>query len=291
MPRSMTGFGRAQGQSGGLAVTVEIKSVNHRYFEYSSRIPRGYMFLDEKVKSFLQERIGRGKVDVYLDISAVDAVDCEVLVNTALAQEYVKALRELEQNIAARDDISVTRIAAYPDVLTVRRAAVDEQTVWEAVLAVLQEAFSVFVAMREREGCRMEQDIRGRCETISQAVARVEERSPQLVEEHMQRLAARIRELLDSAVDEQRLLTEAALFADKTAVAEETVRLRSHLAEMDRLLTREEPIGRNLDFLMQEMNREANTIGSKIQDADLARVVVGIKTELEKIREQIQNIE
>ena len=292
MIKSMTGYGRGQATVEGMDITVEIKSVNHRYYEYTSRLPRTYGFLDDKLKSYLQGSISRGKVDVYVSIDIVDAPGSEVAVNYALAEGYLRGLRALAERYGLRDDITVANLARYPDILTVRKAAEDEEKIWEAVRRVADMALERFLQMREREGARMREDVLNRRRTILEAVAVVEERSPQTVKEHMDKVEARMRELLDTAtVDEQRLLTEAALFADKIAVAEETVRLLSHLDQLEHMLDSGEPVGRKLDFLVQEINREANTIGSKSQDVQLARVVVDIKAEIEKIREQIQNIE
>ena len=292
MVRSMTGYGRGQDTIAGLSIVVEIKSVNHRFYEYSSRLPRVYGFLDDKLKNFLQQRISRGKVDVFVQIDSLEADNTEVLVNYGLAEGYVNALHELAERFDLRDDLSVTALSRYPDILTVRQSAVDEDTVWAAVQTVAGQALENFIAMREKEGARLREDVLSRGQTILEAVAKVEERSPQTVREHMQKVEARMRELLDgAAVDEGRLLTEAALYADKIAVAEETVRLRSHIDQLGHLLDSGEAVGRKLDFLVQEMNREANTIGSKCSDLELTRIVVDIKAEIEKIREQIQNIE
>lgn len=292
MIRSMTGYGRGQQTLGGMDITVEIRSVNHRYYEYSSRLPRVYGFLDERLKGYLQKAVSRGKVDVGVWIDTVDAPGSEVVVNHALAEGYLKALHELAQTYGLRDDVSVNTLSRFPDILTVRKAAEDEDAIWEAVRQVADEALAGFVAMREREGARLREDVLARRQTILRAVEQVEARSPEIVREHMAKVEARMKELLSTAtVDEQRLLTEAALFADKTATAEETVRLRSHLDQLETLVNASEPVGRKLDFLVQEINRETNTIGSKVQDVELARVVVDVKAEIEKIREQIQNIE
>ncbi len=292
MIKSMTGYGRGQAVIDGKDITVEIRSVNHRYFEFSSRVPRVYGFLDEKLKSYLQAAIARGKVDVGVFIEEVSAGGSEVVVNHALAQGYLDALHEIGEQYGLREDVSVMSLARFPDVLTVRRAEQDEEALWDAVRQVADEALGGFIAMREREGAKLRDDVLYRRDLILKAVEQVEERSPQTVKEHMDKVQARMRDLLDSAqVDEGRLLTEAALFADKIAVAEETVRLRSHLDLLEQLVTSDEPVGRKIDFLVQEINRETNTIGSKSQDVQLARVVVDIKAEIEKIREQIQNIE
>lgn len=292
MIRSMTGYGRGQATVDGMDITVEIKSVNHRYYEYTSRLPRTYGFLDDKLKTYLQGSISRGKVDVFVSIDIIDAPGSEVAVNYALAEGYLRGLRALAERYGLRDDVTVANLARYPDILTVRKAAEDEEKIWGAVRQVADMAMERFIQMREREGARMREDVLGRRRTILNAVTLVEERSPQTVKEHMDKVEGRMRELLGTAtVDEQRLLTEAALFADKIAVAEETVRLRSHLDQLEHMLASSEPVGRKLDFLVQEINRETNTIGSKSQDVQLARVVVDIKAEIEKIREQIQNIE
>ena len=292
MIRSMTGYGRGQATVDGMDITVEIKSVNHRYYEYTSRLPRTYGFLDDKLKTYLQGSISRGKVDVFVSIDIIDAPGSEVAVNYALAEGYLRGLRALAERYGLGDDVTVANLARYPDILTVRKAAEDEEKIWGAVRQVADMAMERFIQMREREGARMREDVLGRRRTILNAVTLVEERSPQTVKEHMDKVEARMRELLGTAtVDEQRLLTEAALFADKIAVAEETVRLRSHLDQLEHMLASSEPVGRKLDFLVQEINRETNTIGSKSQDVQLARVVVDIKAEIEKIREQIQNIE
>ena len=292
MIRSMTGYGRHRAIVNGWDVTVELKSVNHRYFEYSSRLPRTCGFLDDKLKSYLQQEIARGKVDVYVSLDAVEQADSVVEVNTALAEAYHEALGNLANDLVVRNDISVMGIARFPDVLTVRKSDANEQEIWNAVQQVAQVALEKFVAMRELEGVRMREDVLSRRETLLHAVAVVEERSPQTVREHMEKVETRMRELLGTAtVDEQRLLTEAAIFADKIATAEETVRLRSHLDQLQTLVNSDEPIGRKLDFLVQEINRETNTIGSKATDLQLAQVVVDMKAEIEKIREQIQNIE
>lgn len=292
MIRSMTGYGRGQDVIGSLSVVVELRSVNHRFYEYSSRLPRVYGFLDDKLKSYLQGRISRGKVDVFVQIDAAQAAASEVTVNTALAGSYLQALQQLEKQFGLRYDVTVSTLARYPDILTVQQAAVDEDAVWQAVQQVTDQALDRFIAMREREGERLRADVLSRANTILKAVSAVEERSPRTVQEHMQKVEARMRELLDgAAVDENRLLTEAAIYADKIAVAEETVRLRSHIDQLRQLLDSGEAIGRKLDFLVQEMNRETNTIGSKCCDIELTRIVVDIKAEIEKIREQIQNIE
>ncbi len=292
MVRSMTGFGRAENTAGGLHVTVEIRTVNHRYYEYTSRLPRAYGYLDEKLKAHLQTRLSRGKVDLALWIDTPQLATGRVVVNSAMAQQYAQALRELSAQLNLPLGLTAESLSKLPDVLTVEQEPVDEDAVWEIVRGVTDEALDRLVAMREREGARLRDDVLSRAKDILEGVAFVEERSPQTVKEHMAKVEARMRELLDgAAVDEQRLLTEAAVYADKIAVAEETVRLRSHLEQLGRMMDSSEPVGRKLDFLIQEINRETNTIGSKACDLEITRRVVDIKAEIEKIREQIQNIE
>ena len=292
MIRSMTGYGRAQGVINGYDVTVEFKSVNHRYLEFSSRLPRCYNFLEDRLKKLVQSRIARGKVEAYLSIEYIEEQVADVTVNHSLAAGYIAALQQLVERYGLRNDVTATAVARYPDVLTVHKSEEDEDLVWGAVEQVAREALDAFVAMRETEGARMKADVESRADTILKAVELIEKRSPQIVAAYMQKLEARLQELLeDTSIDEQRLLTEAAIFADKTAVAEETVRLRSHIDQLKSMIASEEAIGRKLDFLVQEINRETNTIGSKVQDVEIARVVVDVKAEIEKIREQIQNIE
>lgn len=292
MIKSMTGFGRFEGTLGGRTIVVEVKTVNSRFFDFSCKINRGYSFLEERLKNFISEYISRGKVDVYVTVSENEDTESVVEINHSLAAGYVRALRELSEKYGVRDDASASLLSKFNDVLTVRKPAEDEQLIWSLVKEGTEKAISGLVAMREREGEKLKEDILLRGKTIISLIERVEERSPKIVEEYREKLLVRMSEILEGVkIDEQRILTEAAIFADKTAVAEETVRLRSHIAQMTDMLEGNAPIGRKLDFIVQEMNREANTIGSKINDAELAHVVVDIKAEIEKIREQIQNIE
>lgn len=292
MIKSMTGFGRAQETVDGMTVTVELKSVNHRYFEFTAKVPRTYGFLEEKLKSFLNARVSRGKMECYVSIENLEESDMEVVVNPSLAKGYVDALRTLSENFGLKEDYSAISIAKFPDVLTLRKAPADEEKIWNAVQKVTELAVERFVTMRETEGEKLRADILSKADTILEHVAFVESRSPQTVREYHEKLRQRMEELLENTqVDEQRLLTEAAIFADKVAVDEETVRLRSHISQLRDFLNADEPIGRKLDFLVQEMNRESNTIGSKAQDVELAKRVITIKAEVEKIREQVQNIE
>lgn len=292
MVRSMTGFGRSEQKVDGREITVEIKSVNHRYFEFGCRVSRGYAFLEEKLKAHIQKAVARGKIDVYVSISDCDEKQAEVTVNHSLAAGYVAALKELKDSYALSGEISVSDITRFNDIFTVHRTPEDEDAVWASVRTVLDSALESFIAMREQEGIKMKEDILLRSKSILSLVSSVEEKSPETVAKYRQKLEERLKEVLSGFnIDEQRLLTEAAIFADKVAVAEETVRLRSHFDQMFQMLESGEAIGRKLDFILQEMNRETNTIGSKVQDAELAHIVVEIKGELEKIREQLQNIE
>ncbi len=292
MIRSMTGFGRAQETIDGMSITVEMKSVNHRYFDFSSRVPRTYGFLEEKLKSYIQSHVSRGKLECYVQIETLEIEDCVVSVNHSLASGYIDALKELASKYNLTDDITVTSVAKYHDIFSVHKTEADEERIWNAVKTVADKALDSFVSMREREGAKLKDDILSRCDTILENVKFIEERSPQTVVEYNNKLLERMRNVLeDVQVDEQRLLTEAAIYSDKIAVAEETVRLRSHIEQMHEFMNSEIAIGRKTDFLIQEFNREANTIGSKAQDVEIARKVIDIKAEIEKIREQVQNIE
>ena len=292
MTRSMTGFGRAQRDTENLFVSVELKSVNHRYFELYSRVPRAYGFLDEKIKSYLQNRVARGKIECNVVIETADSDYAQVRVNHSLAEAYITALNELEEKYNIKNDVSVTSLSRFPDVLSVHKSEADEDAIWEAVKEVLETATDNFVAMREREGEKLREDICSRADTILEKVAFVEARSPETVKEYNEKMKQRIRELIeDTTVDEQRLLQEAAIFADKVAVDEETVRLRSHIEQLKAMFDENEAIGKKMDFLVQEINLEANTIGSKAADFEIGKTVVEIKAEVEKIREQVQNIE
>ncbi len=292
MVSSMTGYGRGEALKENISVVVELRSVNHRYFEFSSRVPRGYAFLEDKLKTFCQQRITRGKVDLFLtlDVSVSDNVVIEI--NHSLASGYVNAIKELSETYEINDGLSAINLSRFPDLFTVKSQAIDEDTVWSVVEEATSFALDGFTAMRAKEGKKLYDDVKSRVETILEKVAFVEERSPETVKAYREKLETRIREMLaDAMVDEGRLLTETAIFADKVAVAEETVRLRSHIKQLMELLESDIAVGRKLDFIVQEMNREANTIGSKAQDIEIAHTVVDIKAEIEKIREQIQNIE
>ena len=294
MIRSMTGFGRAQMMIDSMSITVELRSVNHRYFEFNSRVPRSYGFLEEKLKNFVGSLVARGKVECYVSVENLEDSEVEILVNHSLASSYINALNELadRNDLTLRDDLVLSTLARNNDIFAIHKQEADEDRIWNAVKTVTEEAVSKFVSMREVEGEKLKNDVLFRAEEILKKVAIIEERSPETVKEYNDKLLARINEFLsDVQVDEQRILTECAIFADKVAVAEETVRLRSHIDQLRQFMGSNEAIGRKIDFLVQEMNREAITIGSKAQDVTIARNVIDIKAEIEKIREQIQNIE
>lgn len=289
---SMTGFGRGKFAAGGVEATVEIKAVNHRYFEFSARLPRGCAYLEEPLKSFFHAAIARGKVEVGVTAEQSSENGTVVEIDRDFTDAYMAALAELTESYGLENDIKLSSLVSVPEIFKTRRRELSEEAVTEAVLGAAAEALEGFNAMRGTEGKRLEADIRARAELILERVALIEARSEETVKTYRERLEQRIRELLcDSTVDEQRLLTETAIFADKTAVDEETVRLRSHIGQLCSMLEANEPVGRKLDFIVQEMNREANTIGSKAQNTETAHTVVEIKAEIEKIREQLQNIE
>ena len=288
----MTGYGRFEGLINGRQTVFEIKAVNHRFFELQCRLPRGCGFLEETVKELVSRYASRGKIDVYVSVEADDNLEAEVKINHSLASGYLRALRELCAEYELRDDISVSLLSRYTDIFTVTKAPENEETLKEIVLEAGEKAIAEFMAMREREGEKLAEDVLEHGRRIISLVDEIDERSPVTVEEYRNKLYDRLKEVLgDTGIDPQRILTEAAIFADKTAVSEETVRLRSHFSQLEDMLKKSEPVGRKLDFIVQEMNREANTTGSKVCDARLAHKVVEIKSEIEKIREQIQNIE
>lgn len=292
MIKSMTGFGRAMAEKDGYVISVELKSVNHRYFEFNCRLPRQYGFAEEKLKSYVNSKVSRGKVDCFLGIEALDTDNADVVVNHTLASAYIKAMNELAQEYSLKNDISSVSISRFPDVFVLKKADEDEEKLWDYIKEVADEAIEKFIAMRETEGEQMKKDVISRADYILDCVSFIESRSPQTVQEYNDKLIARVHELIgDASLDENRIIQEVAIYADKVAVAEETVRLRSHISQLKEFLESSEPIGRKMDFLVQEINRETNTIGSKACDVEIARKVVDIKAEVEKIREQIQNIE
>ena len=289
---SMTGYGSAKGFVEGQEITVELKSVNNRYLDCSVRLPRNFLFAEDTVKQAVSAGVSRGKVDVFVSAQASQDSGTVVSVNEELARGYRDAVAHIAETLGLESGLNAFSLARFPDVLTVERRELDKDKAAAALSEITAKAVEEFNAMREREGERLRRDMLGKLETIEGLVSVVEERSPQTVKEYRERLEARLRDILaDRSLDEQRVITEAAIFADRTAVDEETVRLRSHIAQFRTMLEEGSPIGRKMDFLVQEFNRESNTIGSKCSDASLAKVVVDLKSEIEKIREQLQNVE
>ena len=292
MVKSMTGYGRSVKTVNEREFTVEIRSVNNRYLDCSVKLPRVLSFAEETIKQAVKAAISRGKVDVFITQRSENAGDVKVTLNSAMAAEYVAAMRQMAQELNIREDISVALVSRMPDVFTVDRPQVDEEQLLADLMGVMNAALASFDAMRSKEGQALKNDLTSRGSTIRELVSQVEAGNAQTVIDYRTRLYHKLQEVLaNTSIDESRILTEAAIFADKVAVDEETVRLKSHLEQMDAMLASGGPIGRKLDFLLQEMNREANTIGSKCTDLRLAKIVVDIKAELEKIREQTQNIE
>ena len=292
MALSMTGYGRCENIVSGKKILVEIKSVNHRFSDYNIKVPRHLGFLEDKVRKAASEKITRGKVDIYVNVESYETADADIRLNEELAANYISVLNELCEKFNLRNDISVSSVARYNDIFKTERREEDEDEIWSAVESVFESAIEAFTAMRSREGERIEKDLRARIEYMHSLAEKVDEYSPKTVAEYKEKLYTKIKELIaDRDVDEARVLTEVAIFADKVAVNEETVRLGSHFEEFYKILDSGEPAGRKLDFLIQEINREVNTIGSKAQDIDIAKIVVELKGEIEKLREQIQNIE
>ena len=293
MIKSMTGYGRAREVRSRRDITVEVRSVNNRYLDCNVKLPRMYAFAEDAVKKHVQQAVSRGKVDVFITVDATAADVSKVAVNRPLAAQYAAALEELAAVCGTADYRPAPEVLArFPDVLTVTKEDEDLETVSADLCAVLDAALASYNAMRAVEGRKLAEDIAGRLDTIEALTGRVEERSPETVAEYRQKLTARMEEVLQStSIDEQRILMEAAVYADKVAVDEETVRLRSHAAQLRTMLESGEPMGRKMDFLIQEVNRESNTIGSKCSDVAIAQVVVGLKAEVEKMREQVQNVE
>ena len=290
--RSMTGYGREQDTADKRTILVEIRSVNHRYYEFSSRIPRAYAYLDEKLKAFVNKRVSRGKVEVSVSIVNSEGSDIFIEVNRPVALGYINALRSANEELQLRDDLSLSQICKFSDIFSVQKTVDDEEEVWKAVETVAGRALEKFIAMREKEGQKMKEDILSRLSTLENMVCFIEKNAPLMTENYRNRLYNRLMDILqDKNIDEQRILTEAAIYSEKVAVDEETVRLHSHISQFRELLKSDNQVGRKLDFLVQEMNREVNTTGSKAQDLDITRTVVEMKSEIEKIREQIQNIE
>lgn len=294
MIRSMTGYGRGEVANSELSVTVELRSVNNRYLDCTVKMPRAYLFAEDALKTRVQAQVGRGKLDIFVNVTHTAGDDMTVTVNESLAKAYINAFQQLYEMGCGRVRRVYTPadLARFPDVLTVEKKEENPEVVKALLLQALDLALQDFNAMREREGVKLTEDVLSRCKTIECLVSRVEERSPGIVADYRARLEAKMAEVLQNTqIDPSRILTEAAIFADKVAVDEETVRLRSHISQLREMFAAGGAIGRKLDFLIQEFNREANTIGSKCSDIETARYVVDVKAEIEKIREQIQNIE
>ncbi len=291
MLKSMTGFGRAEMVIEGFTVSVQIRSVNHRYMDIALRIPRFYNFLEDKIRQKTAEYISRGKIEISVSLKEQEGDDRVITLNRPLAENYIEVLKELA-SLGVEDDIKVSTVARYNDIFSVEYKEIDEDKMFEIINTALSSAFSEFNNMRAEEGERLEKDILFHLDNIANELTKIEEQSPQTVKLYRENLENKMRELLgDAKVDETRLITETAIFADKVAIDEETVRLRSHIKAFKSALNTDKPIGKKLDFIIQEMNRETNTIGSKANDIEIASMVVEIKSEIEKIREQIQNIE
>ncbi len=292
MIKSMTGYGSAKGTVEGIEVCVELKSVNNKFLDTSVRLPRSFLFAEDTIKSAVQSHISRGKVDVFVTVDSSMADDMVVRVNEPLLKGYIDALNHIAEEFNIPNELNALSVSRFPDVLSVEKKELDADAVAEGIRSIAEQALCDFDAMREREGDKLREDVLNKLETIDKLVTIIEENAPKTVAEYREKLTQKLNEVLGTAgIDETRILTEAAIFADKVAVDEETVRLRSHMAQLKSMLAGGSPIGRKIDFLLQEFNREANTTGSKCQNADIAHVVVDLKSEIEKIREQIQNIE
>ncbi len=305
--RSMTGYGKSQNIIDGREISVEIRSVNHRYYEFSSRIPRNYAYLEERLKTLLHQKITRGKVEVSVSVNNVENSDCSIEINKPVLQSYFNALAELSLNGIPVDekfsdiygksykftnDLTLSKIMKIPDIFSVTKKPDDEEKIWSSVKSVAEKALEGFVLMREKEGERLKADISVKLSDIGSMVEKIEILEPQSVELYRERLYNKLKEVLENSnIDEQRIITECAVFSDKVAVDEETVRLKSHINQVLSLINSDEPSGKKIDFIIQEMNREVNTIGSKSQNIDITKIVVDLKSEIEKIREQIQNVE
>ena len=288
----MTGYGRARQTLGKRDITVEVRAVNNRYLDCAVKLPRAYAFAEDAVRKHVQQAVSRGKVDILFTIDSTGADTAKIVVDRGLAEGYAAALRELAEICGTEAKLTPETLARFPDVLTVTKAEEDLDALGADICTVLDEALAAFNAMRAAEGEKLAADIGGRLTTIETLTAKVEARSPETVAEYRRKLTARMEEVLQGAsVDPQRILTEAAIYGDKVAVDEETVRLRSHVAQLRGMLEADEPMGRKMDFLIQEVNRESNTIASKCCDVSIAQVAVDLKAEVEKIREQVQNVE
>ena len=292
MINSMTGYGRSGQVLNGRDISIEVRSVNHRYFEFAVRSPRTFSYLEDKIKQTVQAKVSRGKIEVSLTVINVDVADTDIELNMPLAKSYTEALAKISLELGVPNEAGAGAIARFPDVFSVRRVVPDEEQVWVDIKQVLDEALKNYCDMRSIEGEKLRTDIVERLGTIDSKVEQVEAQATTRLETYREKLSERMKAVLENVdIDESRILLEAALYADKSAIDEETVRLRSHLSQFDGIFASDVPVGRKLDFLVQEMNREVNTIGSKANDIDITAAVVDMKAEIEKIREQIQNIE
>ena len=292
MVKSMTGYGSAKGQAEGLEISVELKSVNNRFLDTAVRLPRSFLFAEDAVKSAVQSHISRGKVDVFVTVDSASAGNMTVKVNEPLLRGYIDALRHISEEYSLENDLTALSVSRFPDVLSVEKSDMDAEAIAAAIVSVTEQALCDFDAMRLREGEKLRDDVLNRLNTVDTLVSAVEREAPNTVAKYRSRLEQKMTEVLGTAgIDESRILAEAAIFADHIAVDEETVRLRSHMSQLRTMINGNAPTGKRIDFLMQEFNREANTIGSKCQNSDIAHIVVDLKSEIEKIREQIQNIE
>ena len=292
MIRSMTGYGSAKGTAAGFAITIELRSVNNRYLDLGIKLPRGFLFAESEIKNYIQKKVSRGKLDFFLTLDSVESDQTKIRVNTRLAEAYRNAITEIGQNLELPASVSALDIARFPDVLSLEKEELDQDAFLQQLFPLLDTALEDFNAMRAREGEKLAEDLLLKADHIEEMVMAVERQAPNTVSVYRERLEAKLREVLaDTSAAEERLIAEAAIFADRVATDEETVRLHSHLSQFRKLMEEGSPIGRKLDFLIQEFNREANTIGSKCQDSEIAYLVVELKSEIEKIREQVQNIE
>lgn len=292
MIKSMTGYGGAKGVSGGISVQIELRSVNNRFLDCSIRIPRIYTAVEDSLKATVQKHISRGKVDVYVTLDTQDADDVEVKINRKLADSYVSAINELSEVYNIKNDLTALSLSRFQDILSIEKKETDTDALAKDLCAILDEALCEFDKMRTAEGAKLKADICSRLDEIERLTGLAEERSPKTVTEYREKLYAKMTEVLQTTnIDDARILQEAAIFADRVAVNEETVRLRSHVSQLRNMLEDSQPVGRKIDFLIQELNREANTLGSKGNDLEMANIVVDLKAEIEKIREQIQNVE
>lgn len=292
MARSMTGFGRGTKEIEGKSFVIEIKSVNHRYLDINIKLPRNLMSLEDRIRKTVSEKLSRGKVDIFITQNIFSTNDVIANFNQSLADSYVKCLQEIKERYTIRDDISVSLISRFPDIITLNQKEEDLETIWGALSTALTDSINMLISMREKEGTKLKSDLEARCMYIKELLGEISKRAPLIVASYKEKLEKRLSDLLnDVKLDESRVAMEVAIFSDKSNIDEEIVRLHSHINQMMETFTLKEPIGRKLDFIVQEMNRETNTIGSKANDLELVNVMLNMKNEIEKIREQVQNIE